>query len=112
MGRTIFGAHDKRIAGLTEEYCIVKLERLAGPLRLRFGIWSWILPWGGNLITVLPLPEELERISDPPIPPALIDLIESLLVTDMVRDLSLKTHWSTRIWQKINHLSIKFIVTA
>ncbi|OBT86805.1 hypothetical protein VE02_03913 [Pseudogymnoascus sp. 03VT05] len=32
MGKTIFGARDKRVEGLTEAYCIAKIERLVGPL--------------------------------------------------------------------------------
>lgn len=100
MGKPIFGAQDKRIAGLTEAYCIAKLERLIGPLGPlpkdlpaayadEFDTAATLRdleldpPWSGKLISVLPLRQELERIRDPPVPPALIDFIESLLVVDM-----------------------------
>lgn len=99
MGKTIFGAQDKKIAGLTEAYCIAKLERLVGALGPlpkdlaadyadEFDTAAVLKdmeldpPWSGKLITVLPLRQELGQLSGQSVPPDLIDFIESLLVID------------------------------
>ncbi|OBT99172.1 hypothetical protein VE01_02621 [Pseudogymnoascus verrucosus] len=100
LGKSIFGARDKRVEGLTEAYCIAKLERLVGPLgdlpeglsveaREEFRMAALLRdmdmppPGKGKLIDVRPLREELEQLQDPVVPPGLIDFIESLIVVDM-----------------------------
>ncbi|KFY71110.1 hypothetical protein V499_08685 [Pseudogymnoascus sp. VKM F-103] len=100
LGKSIFGARDKRVEGLTEAYCIAKLERLVGPLgelpgdlsvetREEFRMAALLRdmdmppPGRGKLIDVRSLREELEEIQGPVVPPGLIDFIESLIVVDM-----------------------------
>lgn len=100
MGKSIFGARDKRVEGLTEAYCIAKIERLVGPLgdlpgglsveaRGEFRMAGVLrdmdmpAPGRGRLIDVRTLREELEQLQDPVVPPALIDFIMSLIVVDM-----------------------------
>jgi len=94
--QTIFGARDKIIEGFAEAWCIAKIIRLLGPVgqpvdseayREEFELAEQLAVMenphnGTDLIRIGTLREELQRLSDPPVSPQLLDFIEFLLVTD------------------------------
>ena len=95
----IFGIGDKIVKGLTESWCIAKIDRLLGPLgppvqnpeyESEFRTAS-ILSTGtyGDrdygpvpLMNVSPLRSELEALPGPKVDPGLLDFIDSLLIVD------------------------------
>lgn len=97
LGRPIFGASDKIVEGLTEAWCIAKIERLIGPvgdftgpdeIGDEFDAAAFLKdleadPPIGKVIKVQPLRQELEQITDPTVSPALLDFIDSLLIVDV-----------------------------
>lgn len=94
--QTIFGARDKIIEGFTEAWCIAKIIRLLGPVGQPFDSEAYREEFelaeqlavmenphdGTELIKIGTLREELQRLSDPPVSPQLLDFIEFLLVID------------------------------
>jgi len=94
--QSVFGPSDKIIEGFTEAWCIAKIIRLLGPLgqpvdcqayKEEFELAEQLAlmdnPHDGmKLIKGGTLWEELQRLSDPPTSPQLLDFIESLLVVD------------------------------
>lgn len=96
LRKLIFGASDKIVDGLTEAWCIAKIERLVSSLGHftgsddiadEFDAAAYLKDLEddqpiGKLIKVQPLSRELKKITDPPASPALLDFIESLLIID------------------------------
>ncbi|CAD6441363.1 42af014d-f82e-49a6-9a4e-116853ca4dfa [Sclerotinia trifoliorum] len=98
-GTTIFGPKDKMVQGLTEAWCIAKIQRLVGPVEAPINpdyedeflitnhleTTTFIHP-DTNLETQFikkgTLREELERLQDPKVPSDLINFIEYVLVVD------------------------------
>lgn len=94
--QSVFGPSDKIIEGFTEAWCIAKIIRLLGPLgqpvdcqayKEEFELAEQLAlmdnPHDGmKLIKGGTLWEELQRLSDPPTSPQLLNFIESLLVVD------------------------------
>jgi serine/threonine protein kinase len=96
----IFGAKDKFVQGLTEAWCIAKIQRLIGPLGPPVNNTTYVDEFliaehlesttfehpDTNLetqfITVGTLRQELERLPGPKVSPELLDFIEYLLVVD------------------------------
>lgn len=97
LGRPIFGASDKIIDGLTEAWCIAKIECLIGPvgdftgpdeIGDEFDAAALLKdleaePPIGKVMKVLPLRRELEQVTGPPASPALLDFIQSLLIVNV-----------------------------
>lgn len=94
--QSVFGPSDKIIEGFTEAWCIAKIIRLLGPLgrpvdcqayKEEFELAEQLALMdnphdGTKLIKGGTLREELQRLSDPPASPQLLEFIESLLVVD------------------------------
>ncbi|KAF7866775.1 hypothetical protein EAF04_005617 [Stromatinia cepivora] len=101
-GTPIFGPKDKMVEGLTEAWCVAKIQRLVGPVEApvnpdyedeflvadHLETTSFIHP-DTNLKTRFikndTLREELGRLQDPNVPSELIDFIEYLLVVDHLK---------------------------
>ncbi|KAF1963553.1 kinase-like protein [Byssothecium circinans] len=93
--RLLFGPSDKIIEGFTEAWCIAKIIRLVGPLqptddqsyKEEFELAEQLAvmdnPHDGTmLINRGTWREELQRLTNPPVSPELLDFIETLLVID------------------------------
>lgn len=95
----LFGTSDKIVQELTEAWCIAKIRRLVGPIdppvrpeheddfKLAKHLeTSSFKPQDGSperpFINVGTIRQQLEKISSPKIPPALLDCIDYLLVID------------------------------
>ena len=98
---TIFGFRDKDVEGLTESWCIAKIDRLIGPLgppvqtvpeyesefhmAREFSTGTYIDPEIDGpvpFMDVSTLRQELESLSDPKVDSGLLDFIDFLLVVD------------------------------
>ena len=98
--RTIFGASDKIVQGLTESWCIAKIDRLVGPLgppvqdagiesefetAQELSTGTYIDPASDgptHYIDVGTIRHELESLDGPKVDPGLLDFIDFLLVVD------------------------------
>lgn len=96
----IFGAKDKIVQGLTEAWCIAKIQRLIGPLGPPVGNPAYEEEFlmaehlesttfehpdtklETQFINVGTLRQELEKLTNPRVSPGLIDFIEYLLTVD------------------------------
>jgi serine/threonine protein kinase len=103
FGKPIFGASDKIIEGYIDAWCIAKIHKLIGPMPIEscadieqykehFELGEQLAlmdmgpdPEHGALVKVGSLREELETISEPSVPEALLDFIYHLLVIDTAR---------------------------
>ncbi|KAI9674438.1 MAG: hypothetical protein M1817_001776 [Caeruleum heppii] len=100
--KPIFGASDKMIQGMTEAWCMAKIQRLVGPLGApikpeygeEFATADFLesetfqLPGSSEptpFIRLGSIRQELERIPDGPVSEECVDFIESLLVVDHTR---------------------------
>ncbi|KAL9123604.1 MAG: hypothetical protein Q9217_006979 [Psora testacea] len=98
--KAFFGISDKVVEGLTESWCIAKIDRLIGPLgppvqnpeyesefRMagELSMGTYIHPEIDGpvpYIDVSTLRQELESLSSPKVDPRLLDFIDSLLIVD------------------------------
>ena len=96
----LFGAKDKIVEGLTEAWCIAKIRRLIGPLdppidrseyREEFLLAEHLesssfehpdTKLETQFIKLGTLRQELESLTDPTVPPELIDFLEYIFVVD------------------------------